>query len=138
MSGSGGGSAMVIAPLAFAAVARFRARSRYVDRGGSLVHHFARVARSSVVATVGVPVGECVTMMPFWLLFCAIAIVMPSSARAGQVAVQGRGIQGPVDVETELWKRTIPADVPAVRGDHGPLVNKADRQPSARADHLRW
>lgn len=79
MSGIGGGSAMVIAPLAFAAVGvvpeliaamSLAAAASFTTSPASL--------ESSIVSELGgFPIGEYVsTMRPYWLLFVVVAILL--------------------------------------------------------------
>ena len=129
MSGIGGGSAMVIAPLAFAAVGAIPAviAGMSIAAAASFTTSPASLESSVVSQLSGVPVVDYVaTMRPFWLLFCAIAIVIAfvGTRRAktlfrGEEAEEFRNLSN-----AELWKRTIPAVFLLFAVIAGPFVNK--------------
>ncbi len=130
MSGIGGGSAMVIAPLAFAAVGvvpeviagmSIAAAVSFTTSPASL--------ESGIVSTMtGIPVAEYVTTMrPYWLVFCAIAIAVAfiGCIKRGTV-FQSEESEEYKSLNTgELVKRTIPAVFLLVAVVAGPIVNKA-------------
>jgi len=129
MSGIGGGSAMVIAPLAFAAVGAIPAviAGMSIAAAASFTTSPASLESSVVSQLSGVPVIEYVSMMrPFWLVFCAIAVVIAfvGTKRAktlfrGEESEEFRNMSN-----AELWKRTIPAVFLLFAVIAGPFVNK--------------
>jgi hypothetical protein len=129
MSGIGGGSAMVIAPLAFAAVGAIPAviAGMSIAAAASFTTSPASLESSVVSQLSGVSVIDYVTMMrPFWLVFCAIAVVIAfvGTRRAktlfkGEEAEEFRNMSN-----AELWKRTIPAVFLLFAVIAGPFVNK--------------
>jgi hypothetical protein len=129
MSGIGGGSAMVIAPLAFAAVGAIPAviAGMSIAAAASFTTSPASLESSVVSQLTGVSVIDYVSMMrPFWLVFCAIAVVIAfvGTRRAktlfkGEEAEEFRNMSN-----AELWKRTIPALFLLFAVIAGPFVNK--------------
>lgn len=129
MSGIGGGSAMVIAPLAFAAVGAIPAviAGMAIAAAASFTTSPASLESSVVSQLTGVPVVEYVSMMrPFWLVFCGIAVLIAfvGTMRAktlfnGEEAEEFRNMSN-----AELWKRTIPAVFLLFAVIAGPFVNK--------------
>ncbi|RZI40767.1 citrate transporter [Herbaspirillum sp. HC18] len=130
MSGIGGGSAMVIAPLAFAAVGAIPAvvAGMAIAAAASFTTSPASLESSVVSKLTGVPVVDYVaTMQPYWLLFCAIAVVIAfvGTKRAktlfnGEEPEEFRNMSN-----GELWKRTIPAIFLLFAVIAGPFINKA-------------
>lgn len=130
MSGIGGGSAMVIAPLAFAAVGvvpeliaamSLAAAASFTTSPASL--------ESSIVSQLGgFEVSEyVVTMRPYWLLFVGLALIL------AYWGTKRRNV-GFKEVENDeyaemnngqLFKLTIPAIFLLFAVIFGPLVNKA-------------
>lgn len=128
MSGVGGGSAMVIAPLAFAAVGvvpeliagmSLAAAAGFTTSPASL--------ETSVVSELGsIPVQEYVsTMRPYWLFFTVLAVLLAfigtkrrnlgfKDDASAEYAEMGVG---------ELFKFTIPAIFLLFAVIFGPLVN---------------
>lgn len=129
MSGIGGGSAMVIAPLAFAAVGAIPAviAGMSIAAAASFTTSPASLESSVVSQLANIPVTDYVaTMRPFWLVFCAIAIVIAfvGTKRAktlfkGEESEEFRNMSN-----AELWKRTIPAVFLLFAVIAGPFVNK--------------
>ena len=129
MSGIGGGSAMVIAPLAFAAVGAIPAviAGMSIAAAASFTTSPASLESSVVSQLAGVPVIDYVaTMRPFWLIFCAIAVVIAfvgtrraKSLFKGEESEEFRNLSN-----GELWKRTIPAVFLLFAVIAGPFVNK--------------
>jgi hypothetical protein len=129
MSGIGGGSAMVIAPLAFAAVGAIPAviAGMSIAAAASFTTSPASLESSVVSQLSGVPVGDYVaTMRPFWLLFCAIAIVIAfvGTRRAKSLFKGEESEEFKAMSNAELWKRTIPAVFLLFAVIAGPFVNK--------------
>lgn len=134
MSGIGGGSAMVIAPLAFAAVGAIPAviAGMSIAAAASFTTSPASLESSVVSQLAHVQVTDYVTMMrPFWLAFCAIAVVIAfvGTRRAktlfkGEESEEFRRMSN-----AELWKRTIPALFLLFAVIAGPFVNKLAGSP---------
>ncbi|RZI40768.1 citrate transporter [Herbaspirillum sp. HC18] len=130
MSGIGGGSAMVIAPLAFAAVGAIPAviAGMSIAAAASFTTSPASLETAVVSKLTGTPVGQYVSIMqPYWLLFCAIAVVIAFvGTRRAKAMFQG---EEPEEFRTmsngELWKRTIPAIFLLFAVIAGPFINKA-------------
>ena len=130
MSGIGGGSAMVIAPLAFAAVGAVPAviAGMSIAAAASFTTSPASLETAVVSKLTGVPVGDYVsTMQPYWLLFCAIAVVIAFvGTRRSKALFQGEEPEEFRNMSNgELWKRTIPAIFLLFAVIGGPFVNKA-------------
>lgn len=129
MSGIGGGSAIVIAPLAFAALGA----NRYVIAGMSIATAASFTTspaslESSVVSDLSkTPIAEYVsTMQPYWLLFVGIAIVI---AFVGTLKVKYLFKTEGEDQFSEmsarqLWKLTVPAIFLLCAVIFGPMINK--------------
>lgn len=129
MSGIGGGSAMVIAPLAFAAVGAIPAviAGMSIAAAASFTTSPASLESSVVSQLSGVPVIEYVSMMrPFWLVFCAIAVVIAFvGTKRAKTLFQGEESEEFRNMSNaELWKRTIPALFLLFAVIAGPFVNK--------------
>jgi hypothetical protein len=130
MSGIGGGSAMVIAPLAFAAVGAIPAviAGMSIAAAASFTTSPASLETSVVSKLTGTPVEQYVSIMqPYWLLFCAIAVVIAFiGTRRAKSMFQG---EEPEEFRAmsnaELWKRTIPAIFLLFAVIGGPVINKA-------------
>jgi hypothetical protein len=130
MSGIGGGSAMVIAPLAFAAVGAIPAviAGMSIASAASFTTSPASLETSVVSKLTGTPVEQYVsTMQPYWLLFCAIAVVIAfvgtrraKSLFRGEEPEEFRNM-----TNAELWKRTIPAIFLLFAVIVGPFINTA-------------
>lgn len=130
MSGIGGGSAMVIAPLAFAAVGAIPAVIAGMSIAAAVCFTTSPASlESSVVSKLtGVPVADYVAMMqPYTAIFVviAIAIAFVGTKRAktlfhGEIPAEFRDMSN-----AELWKRTIPAAFLMFAVIAGPFVNAA-------------
>jgi hypothetical protein len=130
MSGIGGGSAMVIAPLAFAAVGAIPAviAGMSIAAAASFTTSPASLETAVVSKLTGTPVEQYVsTMQPFWLLFCAIAVVIAFvGTRRAKSMFQGEEPEEFRNMtNAELWKRTIPAIFLLFAVIVGPFINKA-------------
>lgn len=112
MSGIGGGSAMVIAPLAFAAVS-------FTTSPASL--------ESSIVSKLGdISVGSYVsTMRPYWLFFVALAIVLAFWGTKHRNVGFKESADDEFDKKSngELFKITLPAIFLLFAVIFGPIVN---------------
>lgn len=130
MSGIGGGSAMVIAPLAFAAVGAIPAviAGMSIAAAACFTTSPASLESSVVSKLTGVPVADYVSMMqPYTALFVviAVAIAFVGTKRAktlfhGEIPAEFRDMSN-----AELWKRTIPAAFLMFAVIAGPFVNAA-------------
>ncbi len=130
MSGIGGGSAMVIAPLAFAAVGAIPAVIAGMSIAAAVSFTTSPASLESAVVSQlsGVSVIDYVaTMRPFWLLFCAIAVVIAfvGTRRAKSLFKGEESEEFKAMSNAELWKRTIPAVFLLFAVIAGPFVNKA-------------
>ena len=129
MSGIGGGSAMVIAPLAFAAVGAipeviagmsiaaavcFTTSPASLETG--MVSKLAEINALDYVAT----------MRPFTLFFVAVAILVAfiGTKRRKSLFVSQESDEYAAKSNNELWKETIPAIFLLLAVIGGPLVNK--------------
>jgi hypothetical protein len=129
MSGIGGGSAMVIAPLAFAAVGAIPAVIAGMSIAAAVCFTTSPASLESAVVfqLSKVPVMEYVAIMrPYTLLFCAIAVAIAfvGTLRAktlfkGEEAEEFRGM-----TSAQLWKRTLPAVFLLFAVIAGPSINK--------------
>jgi hypothetical protein len=134
MSGIGGGSAMVIAPLAYAALGGIPAvmAGMSIAAAASFTTSPASLESSVVSQFTKVPVGEYVSLMqPYWLIFCAIAIVIAfvGTKRAKTLFHGEESEELKALSNAELWKRTIPAIFLLFAVIAGPFVNKAVGSP---------
>ncbi|MDX1301457.1 hypothetical protein [Photobacterium sp.] len=114
MSGIGGGSAMVIAPLAFAAVGAIPPviAGMSIAAAASFTTSPASLESSIVSSLSGTPVAEYVaSMRPFWLLFVAISIVIAfvGIKRSKKLFVGEESDEFKNKTPAELWRLTIPA-----------------------------
>jgi hypothetical protein len=134
MSSIGGGSAMVIAPLAFAAVGAIPAviAGMSIAAACSFTTSPASLESSVVSKLTGTPVADYVTIMrPYWLLFTAIAIAIAfvgtlrsKSLFQGEEPEEFRAMSN-----AELWKRTLPAIFLLFAVIIGPFINNAVGSP---------
>ncbi len=134
MSGIGGGSAMVIAPLAYAAVGGIPAviAGMSIAAAVSFTTSPASLESSVVSQFTKVPVGEYVALMqPYWLIFCAIAIAIAfiGTKRAKTLFHGEESEELKALSNAELWKRTIPAIFLLFAVIVGPFINKAVGNP---------
>lgn len=130
MSGIGGGSAMVIAPLAFAAVGAIPAviAGMSIASAACFTTSPASLETSVVSKLTGVPVADYVSLMqPFTLVFCAVAIVIAfvGTRRAKTLFEGEESDEFRTMSNAELWKRTIPAVFLMFAVIAGPFVNRA-------------
>ncbi|WML37132.1 hypothetical protein [Clostridium sp. OS1-26] len=130
MSGIGGGSAMVIAPLAFAAVGAIPELIAAMSIAAAVSFTTSPASlESSIVSKLGnIQVAQYVdTMRVYWLVFVAIAIVIGFyGAKKRKVLFQGEESEEYKNkTNGQLFKNTIPAIVLLFSVIFGPLVNKA-------------
>lgn len=129
MSGIGGGSAMVIAPLAFAAVGAIPevVAGMSIAAAVCFTTSPASLETGMVSKLANIVPGDYVsTMQPFTLAFMVIAIAIAYIGTKRRKAL----FQGEENEEyarmsdQELWKQTIPAIFLLIAVIGGPIVNK--------------
>ncbi|RRD32466.1 citrate transporter [Streptococcus minor] len=128
MSGIGGGTAMVLAPLAFAAVGAVPEiiAAMCLAAAVSFTTSPASLESSIVSQLTSQPVGNYVeTMRLYWLLFTIIAIIIAFvGARRNKTIFQGEESEEIAALSTkELWIRTIPAIFLLFAVIAGPTIN---------------
>lgn len=128
MSGIGGGSAMVIAPLAFAAVGVVPELIAGMSLAAAVSFTTSPASlESSVVSELGgIPVGDYVSIMrPYWLFFVAIAIVLAFlGTKRRNIGFKEEENDEYKDMDTgRLFKITIPAIFLLFAVIFGPVVN---------------
>ncbi len=129
MSGIGGASAMVIAPLAFAAVGVVPGviAGMSIAAAVSFTTSPASLETSVVNKLTGIDAGLYVSQMrPFWITFCIIAVVIAYiDAKRKKGMFQGEENAEMQKLSTgELWKLTMPAIFLLFAVIAGPTVNK--------------
>lgn len=130
MSGIGGGTAMVLAPLAFAAVGAVPEiiAAMCLAAAVSFTTSPASLESSIVSQLTKAPVGDYVTTMRFyWIIFTVIAIIIAFiGAKRNKTIFQGEESEELASLSTkELWIRTIPAIFLLFAVIAGPAINKA-------------
>lgn len=130
MSGIGGGSAMVIAPLAFAAVGPIPEliAGMSIAAAVSFTTSPASLETGVVSRLGGIEVETYVaTMRPYWLLFVALAVLLAffgakrrKASFTGEESDELRAMSN-----KELWLTTLPAIFLLFAVVFGPVVNKA-------------
>ena len=134
MSGIGGGSAMVLAPLAFAAVGAIPELIAAISLAAAVSFTTSPASLESGVISqlTGIPVNEYVTAMrPYWLVFVAIAVVIGFvGAKRRKALFQSEESEDIKSKSTkELWLNTVPAIFLLLAVLVGPYVNKAVGMP---------
>lgn len=134
MSGIGGGSAMVLAPLAFAAVGAIPELIAAISLAAAVSFTTSPASLESGVISqlTGIPVNEYVTAMrPYWLLFVAIAVVIGFiGAKRRKALFQSEETEEIKSKSTkELWLNTVPAIFLLLAVLLGPYINKAVGMP---------
>ena len=129
MSGIGGGSAMVIAPLAFAAVGVVPELIAAMSLAAAVSFTTSPASlESSIVSKLGdVPVSEYVaTMRPYWLLFVAIAILLAffGTKRRNMGFKEEENDEYSKLSNAQLFKLTLPAVFLLFAVILGPVINK--------------
>lgn len=129
MSGIGGASAMVIAPLAFAAVGVVPGviAGMSIAAAMSFTTSPASLETSVVAKQTGIDAALYVsTMQPFWLMFCVIAIVIAFvDAKRKKGMFKGEENEDMKKLSNaDLWKLTAPAIFLLFAVIAGPAVNK--------------
>lgn len=128
MSGIGGGSAMVIAPLAFAAVGVVPELIAGMSLAAAVSFTTSPASlETSVVSELGgIPVGEYVaTMRPYWLFFVAVAILLAFfGTKRRNVGFKEDETNEFKDMNTgQLATMTLPAVFLLFAVIFGPIVN---------------
>jgi hypothetical protein len=129
MSGIGGGSAMVIAPLAFAAVGVVPELIAAMSLAAAVSFTTSPASlESSIVSKLGdIPVSEYVaTMRPYWLLFVAIAILLAffGTKRRNLGFKEEANDEYSKLSNSQLVKLTLPAVFLLFAVILGPVINK--------------
>ncbi|TKM66983.1 citrate transporter [Enterococcus faecalis] len=128
MSGIGGGSAMVIAPLAFAAVGVVPELIAAMSLAAAVSFTTSPASlESSIVSKLGdISVGSYVsTMRPYWLFFVALAIVLAFWGTKHRNVGFKESADDEFDKKSngELFKITLPAIFLLFAVIFGPIVN---------------
>ena len=134
MSGIGGGTAMVLAPLAFAAVGAIPelVAAMCLAAAVSFTTSPASLESGIVSQLTGLPVADYVaTMRPYWLLFVAISVVIGFiGAKRRNTLFQGEESEEIKGKTTkELWLNTLPAIFLLFAVIVGPYINKVVGMP---------
>lgn len=129
MSGIGGGSAMVIAPLAFAAVGVVPELIAAMSLSAAVSFTTSPASlESSIVSKLGdVSVSDYVsTMRPYWLLFVVLAIILAFWGTKRRKIGFKESADDVFDKKTngELFKLTLPAIFLLFAVIFGPVVNE--------------
>lgn len=130
MSGIGGGSAMVIAPLAFSAVGAIPEliASMSIAAAAGFVTSPASLETSVITKLADIPVESYVaSMRPYWVLFTLLAMALAywGAKRRGSLAEKGEGDDVAQMSTAELWRTTLPALFLLFAVIGGPFINKA-------------
>lgn len=129
MSGIGGGSAIVIAPLAFVALGA----NRYVIAGMSIAAAASFTTspaslESSVISDLSkTPIAEYVAIMqPYWLMFVGIAVAIAFIGTLKMKVIFEAEEDEKFSSKTrgELWKLTLPAIFLLTAVIMGPTINQ--------------
>jgi hypothetical protein len=134
MSGIGGGSAMVLAPLAFAAVGAIPELIAAISLAAAVSFTTSPASLESGVISqlTGIPVNEYVSAMrPYWLVFVVIAVIIGFvGAKRRKALFQSEESEDIKSKSTkELWLNTVPAIFLLLAVLVGPYVNKAVGMP---------
>ncbi len=136
MSGIGGGTAVVLAPLAFAAAGAIPQLIAGMSIAAAVAFTTSPASlESSVFSEIsGTPIGDYVaTMRPYWLVFTAIAIVIAwwGARKHGSLFKQDAPseVVAPSEETSELVKTTAPAAFLLFAVLLGPWINDQVGQP---------
>ncbi len=134
MSGVGGGSAMVIAPLAFAAMGAIPEliAGMAIAAAVSFTTSPASLETSIAAKLGGFEIQDYVsTMRPFWLFFVAIAIALAfwGAKRRKAIFISDEDVEVTKMSNAALWKTTLPAIFLLFAVIAGPTINKAVGMP---------
>lgn len=130
MSGIGGGSAMVIAPLAFAAVGAIPEliAGMSIAAAVGFIASPASLETSVITKLANIAHDVHVTgLRPYWILFTVLAMALAfwGAKRRGSLAT-GQTDEAVSKMSTgQLWKATIPALFLLFAVIGGPFINKA-------------
>jgi hypothetical protein len=130
MSGIGGGTAVVLAPLAFAAVGVIPEviAGMSIAAAVSFTTSPASLETGIYAKLTGVnPLDYVELMRPYWIVFCLIAmgIAYYGAKKRGSLFVEGSKTGQEDMTDAELWKTTIPAVFLLFAVLAGPFVNNA-------------
>lgn len=130
MSGIGGGTAVVLAPLAFGAVGAIPEVIAGMSIAAAVAFTTSPASlESSIFSKItNVPVTDYVTMMrPYWIFFTIIAmgIAYYGAKKRGSLVMAGSKVDKEMASDAELWKTTVPAIFLLFAVLVGPFVNKA-------------
>ena len=134
MSGIGGGSAMVIAPLAFAAVGAIPEVIVGLSIAAAVCFTTSRASLESatVLKLSNIPVDQYANLMfPYMALFVVLAmfIAFVGTKRRGQLFSTEESEESRSKSNAALWKDTIPAIFLLLAVVLSPVINKAAGQP---------
>ena len=134
MSGIGGGSAMVIAPLAFAAVGAIPAVVVGMSIAAATCFTTSRASleTATVLKLANSPVDQYADMMfPYMVLFVVIAMIIAGvgAMRRGHVFDGEEAEEVRHMSNAELWKATIPAAFLLLAVVLSPVINRLVGQP---------
>ncbi|KYZ75802.1 citrate transporter [Anaerosporomusa subterranea] len=134
MSGIGGGTAVVLAPLAFAAVGVIPEviAGMSIAAAVSFTTSPASLESSIYSKLTGVGVQDYVSFMrPYWIIFSLIAlgIAYYGAKKRGVLVQPGSPVEQNTSTDAELWRTTLPAIFLLFSVLAGPFVNKAVGMP---------
>lgn len=130
MSGIGGGSAMVIAPLAFAAVGAIPEliAGMSIASAAGFVSSPASLETSVIINLTGFAHENYVAIMrPWWLLLTVVAMILAfwGAKRRGALTTGETDSEIEKMSTAELWRTTIPVLFLLFAVIGGPFINKA-------------
>lgn len=130
MSGIGGGSAMVIAPLAFAAVGAIPEliAGMSIAAAAGFITSPASLETSVITSMANIPPEQYVSVMrPYWVIFTVLAMVLAfwGAKRRGSLNSTEADSEFEKMSTADLWKTTIPTLFLLVAVVGGPFINKA-------------
>lgn len=130
MSGIGGGTAVVLAPLAFGAVGAIPEVIAGMSIAAAVAFTTSPASlESSILSKItGIPVTDYVAIMrPYWVFFTVIAmgIAYYGAKKRGSLVMAGSKVDKETATDAELWRTTIPAIFLLFAVLVGPFVNKA-------------
>ncbi len=134
MSGIGGGTAMVLAPLAFAAVGAIPEliAAMCLAAAVSFTTSPASLETGVISKLTGLPVADYVAAMrPYWIVFVIIAVIVGFWGAKKRKALFTSEESEDIKKKTtaELWKNTVPAIFLLLAVLVGPYINKAVGMP---------
>lgn len=134
MSGIGGGTAMVLAPLAFAAVGAIPELVAAMSIAAAIAFTTSPASLETGIISklAGVTANDYVTVMrPYWIIFTVIAVAIGFiGAKRRKVIFQGEESEEIKNKSNgELFKNTIPVIFLLTAVIAGPFINKAVGMP---------